>query len=136
MRALLLTALLLLSPGLSCAAEEQPTTHREAAQQLVELLVDTDVCLATCTDAASVQAALPKLRELAARAEQLKIAQSKLPEPTIQDYLYGQELLGAFNTAWQAVRAHIDRIEQAHLMSPELRDILRVTPPDSEHAEH
>lgn len=129
MRSLLLTALMLLSP-LALGAESAPITHREATEWLVELLVDTDACLASCTDEASVQEALPRLRELAARAEQLKQAQSKLPEPTTQDYLAGQELLGAFNAAWKAVRAHIDRLERTQLMSPALREVLRVAPAD------
>lgn len=125
--------------ALSMAAEEAgqpqlpppPATHQEAAWQLVQLLRDTDTCLASCTDAAAVQAALPRLRELADRAATLKRAQNSLPDPTKQDYSVGHELLSAFTLVWKSVREHIDRLEQAGLMSPELRDILRVAPPDN-----
>ena len=128
MRALLLTLLTALLCTHTPAAEEGPTTHQEAAQQLIELLVDTEACLAGCTDAESVQAALPRLHKLADRAAALKQAQNKLPEPTTQDYLAGQELLGPFNTAWKAVRTHIERLEKAGLMGPELRALLGIAP--------
>lgn len=127
MRTALLTMLALLC-CLSPAAE-LPATHREVSLRLIELLTDTSACLESCTDAATVQAALPRLKELAAQAAELKATQDKLPEPTTQDYMIDKELLGAFNTAWKTVRDHIDRLEKAQLVSPELREVLRITPP-------
>lgn len=128
-RTLALAALACLCPLAPAAEEDAPTTHQAAARCLVRLLADTAACLATCTGADSVQAALPRLQELAARAAAFRAAQNKLPEPTTQDYLAGQELLGEFNTAWQAIRDHIDRLENSGLMTPELRAVLCIEAP-------
>ena len=103
-------------------------THQEAAHRLIELLVDTEACLATCTDADSVQAALPRLRELAQRAQDFKTAQNALHEPTTQDYMAAQELLEDFHRTWKAIRSHISRLDAAGLITPELRDILHLSP--------
>ena len=137
MRSLLaLSAAALLCSLPLTAEEEEPqdtppptTTHHEVAWQLVKLLQDTEACLASCTDEASVQAALPRLRELAARATRIKEAQNDLPDPTKQDYTVDPKLLAAFNEAWKSIRRHISRLEQAELLSPDMRDILRVEAP-------
>lgn len=105
-------------------------THQEVARKLVLLLQDTNACLASCVDAATVQAALPRLRELAARAEDIKAEQTRLPDPTRQDYSVGPDLAAAFSSTWKSIRDHIARLEEAHLVSPELRDILRIAPPE------
>ena len=110
------------------AAPPPPATHQEAAAQLIDLLKATDACLAGCTDAASVQAALPRLKELAHQAQMFIEMQDRLPEPTTQDYIAAQELLEAFNTTWQSIRDHIDRLRENHLLTPELSDILRIAP--------
>lgn len=108
-----------------------PSSHQEAAVQLVALLRDTDACLATCTDEESVRAALPRLRELAVQAERLKAAQERLPDPTPQDHMVGMNLVRDFNTVWKSIRSHIERLETAHLISAELRDILRIAPAEN-----
>ncbi len=109
--------------------QEEPTTHREAALMLINLLRQTDDCLATCVDASTVRAALPKLRELATLARDFKRMQNALPEPTTQDYMAAQDLTGDFNTVWNSIRAHIERMESAKLLTPELREILAIAPP-------
>ena len=103
-------------------------THREVAAQLVELLQQTKKCLDSCTDEASVQRALPQLRELAAAARRFKKNQNLLPEPTTQDYLSAHELVGPFNEAWKGVRDNIARLERANLVTPELRTVLGLEP--------
>ena len=130
MRLLSATLLLLSLAAAPLHAQEAapPATHQEAALQLTELLERTEACLAGCTDAASVQAALPELKELAHRVQLFKEAQDRLPEPTTQDYMAAQELLKRFNTAWQAIRAHIERLQTDHLISQELSDILILAP--------
>ena len=134
---LLLVAAALLLPSLRAQQEEPaqkaPATHREAAQMLIDLLRQTDACLATCTDADSVQAALPKLRELAVLTRDFKHMQDSLPEPTTQDYMAAQDLAADFNTVWNSIRTHIKRLETAQLLTPELRDILVIAPPRQPH---
>lgn len=115
-------------------AEEEPlppaaaATHQEAAEQLISLLEAVEATLATCVDAPSVQRALPRLRELAESARAFKQSQDQLPEPTTQDYIAAQELLKNFNTAWQAIRGHIERLRRARLITPELRELLVIDP--------
>lgn len=133
MRSLLpLAVLLLAAPALLAQDEElpptPPATHQEAAEQLIDLLEETEACLAGCTDAAGVQAALPRLRELSARARAFREAQDRLPEPTTHDYIAAQDLLKRFNTTWQAIRGHIERIRRAGLLTRELSDILVIAP--------
>lgn len=103
-----------------------PTTHREAALMLIGLLQQTQSCLASCTDAASVRAALPQLRLLARQIHSFKEMQEHLPEPTTQDYIAAQNLTGDFNTAWNAIREHIERLENAQLMTQELSELLGI----------
>lgn len=125
---ILFTLLLLISPLIARGEEAPPATHRQAAEQLVELLKDTDNCLAGCVDAASVQAALPRLRELAERAHCIKQTQNSLPEPTTQDYMAAQSLVAEFVPRWQSIRAHIARLKSEKLLTPELSSILVIAP--------
>lgn len=142
MRALLTPALLaLLCCGLTPAAEQdaplpqpqqtpeaQPATHLDVALALLELMRHTNSCLAGCTDEASVQAALPTLRTLAAQAQRLKDIQNNLPDPSEQDFLVTQGLLRDFYPLWKSIREHYIRLEDARLMSDELRSVLRLAP--------
>ncbi len=129
----LLAAMMLLPGALLLAQEDSPapkasTTHREAALALIDLLRQTEACLARCTDAAQVQAALPHLRRLAEQVHAFKRMQDALPEPTTQDYMAAQDLSGDFNTVWEAIRSHIRRLESAKLITRELRDLLVIAP--------
>ena len=137
---LLLAAASLLPSSPLCAQQEEPeqkeepaqgtpTSHREAALMLIDLLRQTDDCLASCTDAAGVQAAIPKLRLLAESVRAFKHIQDSLPEPTTQDYMAGQDLTGDFNTVWDSIRSHIRRLESSNLLTNELRDVLVITSP-------
>ncbi len=105
-----------------------PLTHSEAARQLIDLLQQTEACLATCRDEGSVCAALPELQRLARLARHIVHGQQNLSEPTTQDYIAAQQLAGEFNTAWEAIRAHIARLEHNHLLSPQMREILCIDP--------
>ncbi len=108
----------------SAEEAQMPSTHREAAERLIALLLQTDECLAGCTDAASVQAALPTLRQLAEKVHAFKKMQDELPEPTVQDYMAAQDLAASFNRAWTSIRANIERLKKAGLLTPELQNIL------------
>ncbi len=105
-----------------------PTTHQEFIPALLELLQQTEQSLATCTDEASTKAALPRLRELAAQARKLSAVQQSLPEPTVQDYMAAHPHVAEFNKLWDAICEHLSRLEQARLVSPELRQLLQLDP--------
>ncbi len=119
---------------LCCAAETGqpapalPATHQEFIPALLELLTQTEQALGSCTDAASTEAALPRLRELSEQAHKLSAHQQKLPEPTVQDYMAAHPHVAEFNTLWEAIINHIERLEQAQLISPELRQLLQLAP--------
>ena len=95
---------------------------------LVSLLQQTASCLETGKDAASVQAALPRLHELSNEAHRIQNLQNSLPEPTTQDYISAHEQVAPFQTAWKAIRDHIECLQRAHLISQELSDVLGLGP--------
>lgn len=114
----------------SCVAIAQPDagvsvhTHQTLAKELVDILSQTEIALNSCTDEQSVLAAIPRLLELSQRAASLKQQQKELPEPTVQDYLAAQNLVGDFNTLALAIEQHIARLQRENLLSPELQKIL------------
>lgn len=137
MKRLLLPALLLLLPLWATAQEEfsaaeakspAADSHTELADAMVDFLRRTDACLATCTDAASAHAAIPQLEALRTEAENLATRQAALPEPTVQDYMATQDRANDFLQSWQAIRAHLTRMEKGGLLLPEIREILHIAP--------
>lgn len=122
-------AFLFLASALVCPAQESAAdTHQGIAEALVELLSRTELCLNSCTDAASVQAALPQLQELAKEAAAISARQKALPEPTVQDYMASQVLAKDFLVLQRANKQHLDRLQKSGLMTPELREILKTAP--------
>lgn len=125
------SACLLLVPA-CCIATAQPETalvadtHQSLAKELIDILSQTEIQLRACVDEASVAAAIPQLLELSQRATQLVQRQKALPEPTVQDYLAAQDLVGDFNTLTQAIEQHIARLQQDKLVTPELQKILHL----------
>ncbi len=121
--------------ALCCAAEPPaaalPGTHQEFIPALLELLTQTEQCLGSCTDAATTEAALPELNKLAAKARELSAHQATLPEPTVQDYMAAHPHVGDFNRLWESIGSHIERLEKAGLMSPELRSVLQIAPSEA-----
>ena len=115
-----------------CIATAQPETalvadtHQSLAKELIDILSQTEIQLRACVDEASVAAAIPQLLELSQRATQLVQRQKALPEPTVQDYLAAQDLVGDFNTLTQAIEQHIARLQQDKLVTPELQKILHL----------
>ncbi len=123
---------LLLFPALCLAADVPATdTHQGLAQATVDLLSQTEICLNSCRDEASVRAALPRLKELAEQARQLTARQKALPDPTVQDDMAAQSLVADFQTLWNAIQEHLERLEREHLLSPAMREILRIAPPEA-----
>lgn len=113
----------------STPSEALPASHQDCALAVLQLLSDTELCLNGCRDAASVQAALPRFRELSERAHRLAEVQRHLPEPTSQDLISMNQHMERFNLLWGAIGDHIHRLEKAGLVSHELRDILHLAPP-------
>lgn len=117
--------------SLCCTAwgENAADTHRSLAGKLIHLLSATEICLNSCQDAASVEAALPELRRLASIADDLASRQAALPPPTVQDDMAAADLVDDFATIWQAICKHIERLQKAGLVSDALRDVLKLAPP-------
>lgn len=119
----------LLFPAAACyAGTEQVDTHHTLAQEVINLLAETELLLSTCTDAASVEAALPKLKELAQLAQSIHSRQIKLPDSTLQEDISIASLVQEFQLVWGAICGHIERLEKAGILSNELRDVLRIAP--------
>lgn len=123
-------ATLLLPAALTCAAQTPAAadTHQGIAEALVELLSRTELCLNGCSDAETVQAALPQLRALAEEAADIAARQKALPEPTVQDYMASQVLAKDFLVLRRAIRQHLDRLQKDGLLTQELREILKTAP--------
>ncbi len=105
-------------------------SHQAYTAALIELLSQTEICLNLCRDAASCDAALPRLRELSARAAELSAALPLLTEPTVQDYMASHPQVPVFNKLWTAIGEHIERLTQAGLMNDEMRKLLGIAPPE------
>ena len=112
------------------SAQEPPSNHADMAKAILSFLSRTELCLNSCQDAESAKAASPQLKKLKAECDRLAAAQQLLPEPTVQDYMTEHNNAATFNTIWKAIRAHIERLETAQIMTREMRDILYIAPPE------
>lgn len=108
-------------------AQETPATHQDMAEALLDFLSRTELCLRSCTDEASVQAALPQLRQLAKEADKLAAAQAALPEPTVQDFMSVQDKMGTFDSICKAIQAHLVRLSEKGLLNDNFRQILKIS---------
>ena len=124
----LLITLLLVPFAMASQEATMPTNHVDMTTSIIEFLSRTELCLNGCRDVASAKAAIPLLRKLKQECDMIVEAQRALPEPTIQDYMAVQNQMEAFNTVWNAIRDHIERLEQEQLLSDEMRDILHIAP--------
>lgn len=112
-----------------CLAEEAaPASHIDLTHTILDFLSRTELCLNSCRDAESVATAIPQLRELEKECGNIVDAQRALPEPTVQDYMAVQNQMEAFNTVWDAICKHIERLENERLMTEEIRNILHIAP--------
>ena len=107
--------------ALPAAAQE---TNVSVAKELINLLSATEICLNTCHSAADVQAVLPQLKHLAQKAAEIKEKQSKLPDFTPADDKEIAKLIPTYTTLSKAINAHLQRLSDSGLMSPELRAVL------------
>lgn len=125
MRNLLIALVFAISASAETAA---PANHVDLTTTIIEFLSRTELCLNSCRDTASVSAAIPQLKELKKECESIVETQRALPEPTIQDYMAVQNQMEAFNTVWNAIRGHIERLEKEQLLTPDMREILHIAP--------
>ncbi len=119
---------LVLTCAISYATEETQATHFSLAQNVITLLSETELTLSSCTDAESVSTALPKLRQLGEQARAIADKQRLLPDSSLNEDLTIAPLVNDFQLLWDAIRAHIERLENSGLMSEELKNVLRVAP--------
>lgn len=119
---------LLFACAISYATEEAQVTHFSLAQDVITLLSETELTLSTCTDEQSVSAALPRLKQLGEQARAIADKQRSLPDSSLNEDLTVAPLVSDFQLLWEAIRAHIERLENSGLMSEELKNVLRVAP--------
>lgn len=112
---------------IQAVAQESPATHQDMAEALLDFLSRTELCLRSCTDSASVSAALPQLRQLATEADKLAAAQAALPEPTVQDFMSVQDKMGTFDSICKAIQAHLVRLSENGLLNDDFRQILKIS---------
>lgn len=108
-------------------AQQSPASHQDMAEQLLDFLSRTELCLRECTDESSLSAAVPKLRQLAEEADKLAAAQAALPEPTVQDFMSVQDKMGTFDTICKAIQSHLVRLSEKGLLTDEIRQILKIS---------
>lgn len=120
----------ILCPVAVSAAPAAPEhdTHQLIAEDIVRLLEQTDLALASCTDEQSVKAALPRLRELSEEAGAIAMRQATIAPPIIQDDIAAAALADRFAALWQSIRRHVDRLAKAGLYSDDLQSILLIRP--------
>lgn len=128
MKTAVISQALILACAISYASEEAQVTHFSLAQDVITLLSETELTLSTCTDEQSVAAAIPTLRQLGERARAIADKQRTLPDSSLNEDLTVAPLVSDFQLLWEAICAHIERIENSGLMSEELKNVLRVAP--------
>ncbi len=109
------------------SAQELPSSHRDMAEALLDLLSRTELCLRACTDEASIRSALPQLKQLEIEAGKLAAAQAALPEPTVQDFMAVQDKMGTFDSICKAIQSHLLRLAEKGLITDEFRQILKIS---------
>lgn len=125
MKTLFITPIL---PIISCYTATAQDTHASLAEEIIDFLSQTEICLNLCRDAQSVQDVLPQLKELSAYAAELKARQEKLPDFTPAEDKEIAKLLSNYMTLQKAIDAHIQRIIDEQLLTPELAEILCISP--------
>ena len=115
-----------LLPAICCyATASEQDTHLSLAQEVVDLLAQTEVCLSQCQDEQSVEAQLPMLQQLAEQARNIQKRQQNLPDTTLaEDIEIAEKCVPDFIQLQRAIEAHIIRLREANLITLELAEIL------------
>lgn len=113
-------------PAICCTATAAAQdTHLSLAQEVVDLLSQTEVCLSLCQDEQSVQEQLPMLQQLAEQARSIQKRQQSLPDTTLaEDIEIAEKCVPDFVQLQRAIEAHIVRLREANLITLELAEIL------------
>lgn len=118
-------ALLMVQPALYAQSASEKT-HQDYALALLDLLAETELCLAQCVDLESIQHNKPRLQELSEQMQELSVLLQNLPEPTIADYIAAEQQVSEFNTLWNAIKKHVQRLREAGFYSDELLAIIKL----------
>lgn len=122
------TILKITTPFILAASVTAQDTNLSVANEIIALLSETEICLNLCRDAQSVNDVIPKLRELAVRACEIKERQNKLADLTPTEDREIAKLIPQFITLQKAIRAHLIRLNTEDLFTPELEEVLTSNP--------
>lgn len=117
-----------LFPLVCCHAAMAQDTHVSLANEIVDMLSQTEICLNLCRDEESVREVIPQLQELAKTAADIKERQDKLADLTPEEDRAIASLIRTYLTLQRAIDAHVDRIIHEQLLSPELAEVLCISP--------
>lgn len=115
-------------PLICCYSATAQDTHASLANEIIDFLSQTEICLNLCRDAQSVQDTLPQIKELSAYAAELKARQAKLADFTPAEDKEIAKLLPTYMTLQKAINAHVERLISEQLLTPELAEILCISP--------
>lgn len=117
-----------LIPLIGCYSATAQDTHFSLAEEIIDFLSQTEICLNLCQDEQSIKEVLPQLKELSAYAAELKNRQNKLPDLTPAEDKELAKLISDYLTLQRAIDTHIERIIKNGLLTPELAEILCISP--------
>ncbi len=110
------------------AQSASSSPHYILAQELIDLLNETDSILSMCYDADSIRQAIPRLETQRMKMNAIAVRQSELPDPTAEEEQDVLQLKEQFTTAWNNVSGQIDRLVLNGLITPELAAVLSLDP--------
>lgn len=116
------------APIVACCSVTAQDTHYSLAEEIVDFLSQTEICLNLCQDEQSVKEMLPQLKELSAYAAELKARQSKLADLTPAEDKAIAKLIPDYLNLQRAIEEHVARIIKNGLMSEELAEVLCISP--------
>ena len=118
----------LTTPFILAVTATAQDTHISIANEIINLLSDTEICLNLCRDEQSINEVIPVLRELAVRACDIKERQNKLSDLTPAEDKEIAKLIPQFITLQKAIKAHLLRLHTDNLFTPELEEVLTSNP--------
>lgn len=118
----------IIAPVAACCSVTAQDTHYALAEEIVDFLSQTEICLYLCQDEQSVKEVLPQLKELSDYAAELKTRQSKLADLTPAEDKAIAKLIPDYLTLQRAIEEHVARIIKNGLMTDELAEVLCISP--------